>query len=279
MRCRRKAISRTKCRKRKSLSTSNSSWMEAERKIATCHGYLIQSTTPEDHRSDDWDKDVRDDATIWKQSDDPNIAHPSATDAKANIQLPYVQREVQHANLANVVDRHKCTKGHCRPADHGDGSNQEQNEKNIIYQFTPSYPSNRNGKNYSKFCRFSLVKYRPWSGRPFENDAIEDEECIPIWETFLEELRAGGKDLPPTLRRVVDLFEEPDEAKDGRDRNEYGPKTCSFQEASQRHETQQDSSADTSVPAQSQAATCARWCCPIHRSGGDLSNRLWRRYR
>ena len=70
------------------------------------HMRLNITTIPEDHRSDDWGEDVRDDATIWKQSDDPNVAHPSATDAKANIQLPDAEREVQYANLANVVDRH-----------------------------------------------------------------------------------------------------------------------------------------------------------------------------
>ena len=45
-----------------------------------------------------------------------------------------------------------------------------QTKCNIVYRYQPSYQPNKSGEHYGKFCRYSLVKYRPWMMVPFAGD-------------------------------------------------------------------------------------------------------------
>ena len=50
-----------------------------------------------------------------------------------------------------------------------------QRKSPVIVRTIPNYSSNPNGPNYGKFCKFQLIKYKPWLRSPSE-----------IWNNFEE---------------------------------------------------------------------------------------------
>mmetsp|Transcript_31827 Transcript_31827/g.69952 ORF Transcript_31827/g.69952 Transcript_31827/m.69952 type:complete len:836 (-) Transcript_31827:69-2576(-) len=102
-------------------------------------------------------------------------------------------------------------------------------------KFSPVYSSDRTGPDYGKYCRYSLVRYRPWIDAPFGRDEAAEEkgvgglkkkdtqkkehepdekECIKEWEDFISALKPRMQYvpdllLPPELRgggASVDVF-------------------------------------------------------------------------
>ena len=60
--------------------------------------------------------------------------------------------------------------------------------KEAIVTFYPTPSGNVNGKNYAEYCRFSLIKYKPWVGKDvatvWGGTEQAQEDIIQAWETF-----------------------------------------------------------------------------------------------
>ena len=55
-----------------------------------------------------------------------------------------------------------------------------------VRRFIPKYPSNRGGKNYWKYCKYQLIRYKPF--RSLDDILTDDdtpEVIIDKWKTFL----------------------------------------------------------------------------------------------
>ena len=108
--------------------------------------------------------------------------------------------------------------------------------------FQPQYSSDPNfegGWDYGQYCRFALVRYRPWVDAPFgrlDNGSgrlvehtPQDEECIQQWKDHLlelrermhivpdvllpEELKGGGAGIELLVVPVVERADEPEEVE------------------------------------------------------------------
>ena len=120
-------------------------------------------------------------------------------------------------------------------------------------QFHPEYssdPTFEGGRDYGKYCRFALVRYRPWIDAPFgrrvENNngkltvkanSPKDEDCIWQWKEFLlelrermhlipdvllpEELKGGGAGIELLVVPTVEQRTEEAEEDDNSQRNTY----------------------------------------------------------
>mmetsp|Transcript_27553 Transcript_27553/g.60375 ORF Transcript_27553/g.60375 Transcript_27553/m.60375 type:complete len:102 (-) Transcript_27553:257-562(-) len=73
-----------------------------------------------------------------------------------------------------------CKSFHAQKTGRNAGKIKPQDRNIVVNRFQPSYPPNKHGPNYNLFGRYSLIKYRPWTGTPFADDGITDDHCIPI---------------------------------------------------------------------------------------------------
>ena len=62
--------------------------------------------------------------------------------------------------------------------------------KNMVIVHTfPNYPSNPKGSNFALFCKYQLLKYKPWQTVPdnaWNNIADCEENFVSCWNEFLE---------------------------------------------------------------------------------------------
>ena len=72
-------------------------------------------------------------------------------------------------------------------------------------QFHPQYDHDKDGPDYGKYCRFALVRYRPWVDSPFGKDEDGTErkpnldECKVEWEAHVFHLRLRRSKIPDML--------------------------------------------------------------------------------
>ena len=100
----------------------------------------------------------------------------------------------------------------------------KRRKNEVVVKTFPSYNSNPKSSNYGLFCKFQLLKYKPWSVEPsnaWNNEEPSDETFSSYWQTFLE--TSEGQMLVPNwtreleniqmyiddLPRTDDDFEEP----------------------------------------------------------------------
>ena len=76
-------------------------------------------------------------------------------------------------------------------------------------KFAPVYSSDKQSDDYGKYCRFSLVKYRPWAEKPFCGDEPSEAESIRQREEYI--VSASFRERQ---RRFPDVI-VPDELKKG----------------------------------------------------------------
>lgn len=134
--------------------------------------------------------------------------------------------ESHAASLEDICMIEFCRKYRLSKAGSGDVGKIKLHDKpkSEAPRFSPSFSSGKNGPDYGKYCRFSLVKYRPWVGSPFgtENGAEEpsEDECIQQWETFVIKLRETKHSIPDVLLPP----ELKEECSDVEERNEDNSK-------------------------------------------------------
>ena len=59
----------------------------------------------------------------------------------------------------------------------------------VIVRTFPNYPSNPKGSNFALFCKYQLLKYKPWQTVPdnvWNNTADCEENFVSCWNEFLE---------------------------------------------------------------------------------------------
>ena len=72
-------------------------------------------------------------------------------------------------------------------------------------QFQPQYSPDKDGPDYGKYCRFALVRYRPWVDSPFGKDEDGAErkpdldECKVEWEAHVFHLQLRRSKIPDML--------------------------------------------------------------------------------
>ena len=75
----------------------------------------------------------------------------------------------------------------------------------VIVRTVPSYSSYPNGRNYGLFCKYQLIKYKPWITKP-SNAWNEEDECdltfTNYWQSFLES--ETGQKLVPNWQRELE---------------------------------------------------------------------------
>ena len=76
--------------------------------------------------------------------------------------------------------------------------------ENVIPTIFPTYSSNPKGQNFGLYCKYQLLRYKPW--RRSQNNAWGDQEdptddtFINCWQAFLQ--------TPSEQRNVPDWFDK-----------------------------------------------------------------------
>ena len=82
---------------------------------------------------------------------------------------------------------------------------------NYVPVFFPRLTSNPTSPKYNMYCKYALMKYRPWSGameNAWGGDDASDKEIITEWQDFAMELERDGTPLPDILRQEIDSFRQ-----------------------------------------------------------------------
>ena len=77
-------------------------------------------------------------------------------------------------------------------------------------KFSAVYSSDKQSDDYGKYCRFSLVKYRPWAEKPFCGEEPSEVESIKQWEEYVK-----SASFRERRRRFPDVIVSADEVKRG----------------------------------------------------------------
>ena len=110
------------------------------------------------------------------------------------------------------------------------GSKLERRKRPVIVKTYPNYSSNPQNKNYGLFCKYQLLKYKPWRHKP-DNAWNNLEQCddtyktcwmnflcsdcgkalVPDWEIKLENLKTSVKLQNEDLETEANIEEEKEE--------------------------------------------------------------------
>ena len=102
----------------------------------------------------------------------------------------YADREVAHdLNLCQFVTQYNIQKGKlCRRS------------TTVIVRFFPKYSPSTDGEHYGSYCKFQLLKYKPWQeqqSNAWDNGPESDKTYISAYNTFLQ--TETGKNLVPNF--------------------------------------------------------------------------------
>ena len=84
-------------------------------------------------------------------------------------------------------------------------------KNNLVGVFYPTKSSDPSSSGYVDYCRYSLAKYKPWTGEMESVWGGKDasrSEIIRNWNSFCDELEASGQELPDMLRRELDTYRQ-----------------------------------------------------------------------
>ena len=79
----------------------------------------------------------------------------------------------------------------------------------VIVRTFPQHPSNPNGEYYGRYCKYQLLKYKPWHGQPSNAwGGIEDTDstCIQAYHSFLTTPEA--EKCVPQFAQELDLAQQ-----------------------------------------------------------------------
>ena len=123
------------------------------------------------------------------------ITEPSTLDYYAERMNYCPQSEVEFLNMNFIgfVSNYTIVKDELR-----------KRKSQVIVRTIPNYSADPNGINYAKFCKYQLIKYRPWQNKPssgWENEEESDITYILHLQRFLE--TDTGKMLVPNWHREL----------------------------------------------------------------------------
>ncbi len=76
-----------------------------------------------------------------------------------------------------------------------------------VVNFYPSLSSSPKKSTYTQYCKYALMKYKPWNGCVDEiwgGEDATDDDIQNAWNAFVDSL---GDDIPDRLRRELDKYE------------------------------------------------------------------------
>jgi hypothetical protein len=81
-------------------------------------------------------------------------------------------------------------------------------QRKVVTKFTPKLSCDPEGKNYAEYCRYALIKYRPWEGSISNAWGGEENQAAMIkeWHVFLEALASNGIPAPDFLDREIKTY-------------------------------------------------------------------------
>ena len=92
--------------------------------------------------------------------------------------------EIQNLNIVQFASTYQVTKGELR-----------RRKQEIVIRTFPNFSSNPSGKNYGKYCKYQLIKYKPWSGQVTSvwNELEDnDDNHIQCYHDFLSSATASN---------------------------------------------------------------------------------------
>ena len=85
---------------------------------------------------------------------------------------------------------------------------QKQSRKNIVISFSPFISCDPKGANFHEYCRYNLIKYRPFVDK-IEHAygyLTEKNGLIQKWISVSEELKTLNKKIPESLRNEFEII-------------------------------------------------------------------------
>lgn len=81
-------------------------------------------------------------------------------------------------------------------------------KKPVIVRPIPNFSSNPNGINYAQYCKYQLLKLKPWANQyqnAWDNDQQSDEIFVAKWQEFLS-CDLGQSTVPQWQRHLADAM-------------------------------------------------------------------------
>ena len=78
-----------------------------------------------------------------------------------------------------------------------------RHRRKVVTKFTPKLCCDPAGKQYAEYCRYALIKYRPWEGSILN---AWGENAINEWYAFLAALASNGIRPPDFLDREINAY-------------------------------------------------------------------------
>ena len=120
----------------------------------------------------------------------------------------YAKRKQEHKelNFQEFAMEFDCVQGELKE--------RRTDKSRLVLRFFQKYSSNPNGANYSKFCKFSLLRYKPWHTThstalaTTDSNGValldDDEGWIKSWKQFIVSA-AGKRAVPDSYHRTVEV--------------------------------------------------------------------------
>ncbi|XP_020897308.2 uncharacterized protein LOC110236158 [Exaiptasia diaphana] len=86
--------------------------------------------------------------------------------------------DIMDMNFVEFASKYKVVKGKL-----------QQRPPNVVPRIFPSYPSNPKGVHYENYCKYNLLKFKPWETTPnniLTDDELQEKPHAAEWHTFLE---------------------------------------------------------------------------------------------
>ena len=86
----------------------------------------------------------------------------------------------------------------------------KRKKENTVIIFHPHIRNDPNASTYARYCKYALLKYKPWSfddETMHQFDGVEnptDEDLILMWTDYQISCEADGKWLPDKLQSEID---------------------------------------------------------------------------
>ena len=140
---------------------------------------------------------------------EPSLIDKYAT--RGDMSFTECRSEILGLNFLNFVSKYNVVNGELK-----------KRQKEVIVRTYPSYYSNPTSELYPQYCKFQLIKYKPWSESPSTlwNGFESNETFCAMWLEFLS--TDSGKSLFPDWKRlfhhaesyVANYFEDEEETED-----------------------------------------------------------------